>query len=67
MIIEYKGKLYGKTISRRYFDTGKTSEDWDKMKKRIEELEKKNDELLTKLNKKKKSVDNEPEHEETLP
>lgn len=28
--MEYKGKLYGK-IGKKYFGTGKTSEDWDKL------------------------------------
>ena len=28
--MEYKGKLYGK-LGGMYFDTSKTSEDWDKL------------------------------------
>ena len=36
--MEYNGKLYGK-FAGRYFDTGKTSEDWDSMEKRIIDLE----------------------------
>ncbi len=29
--MEYEGKLYGK-IDGKYFDTGKTSDDWDELK-----------------------------------
>ena len=28
--MNYKGKLYGK-VGKKYFDTGKTSDDWDEM------------------------------------
>ena len=41
--MEYIGKLYGK-IAGKYFDTGATSDDWDDLKEKI-------DELQTKLNK----------------
>jgi hypothetical protein len=34
--MKYEGKLYGK-IGRKYFDTGKTSDDWDKLEKRNKE------------------------------
>lgn len=34
----YHGKLYGK-LWNKYFETGKTSEDFDKMESRIKELE----------------------------
>ena len=30
--MQYQGRLYGK-IGREYFDTGKTSEDWDALEK----------------------------------
>lgn len=36
--MEYTGKLYG-CISGIYFDTGKTSKDYDKLEKRVKELE----------------------------
>ncbi len=36
--MEYKGKLYGK-IGNKYFDTSHTTEDWDKLTSRVEELE----------------------------
>ena len=35
--MEYKGKLYGK-LGHKYFDTAKTSEDWDKMEDEIKLL-----------------------------
>lgn len=38
--MEYKGKLYGK-IGGMYFETGKTSKDWDKMESKIKELKSK--------------------------
>ena len=28
--MNYKGKLYGK-VGKKYFDTGRTSDDWDEM------------------------------------
>lgn len=37
--MEYKGKLYGHLGGKRYFDTGKTADDWDALEKRIAELE----------------------------
>jgi len=37
--MEYTGKLYGK-IGNKYFDTGFTSEDYDKLKKENSELQK---------------------------
>jgi len=37
--MEYKGKLYGK-LGHKYFDTSKTSEDWDNLEKQISELKK---------------------------
>lgn len=39
--MEYHGKLYGK-IGKKYFDTTRTSDDWDAMEKRISELEAEN-------------------------
>jgi hypothetical protein len=44
--MEYKGKLYGHLGNRRYFDTGKTADDWDNLEKRIAELEAENQALL---------------------
>ena len=38
MIMEYEGKLYGKLGFKQYFDTGKTSKDWDSMERKIAEL-----------------------------
>jgi len=35
--MDYKGKLYGK-IGNKYFDTGKTSEDWDRLESNKVEL-----------------------------
>ncbi len=35
--MEYHGKLYGK-IGDKYFETGKTSEDYDKLEEAFEEL-----------------------------
>ncbi len=40
--MEYKGKLYGHLGGRVYFDTGKITDDWDTMEKRITELEAEN-------------------------
>jgi len=37
--MKYIGKLYGRFDARKYFDTGKTSEDWDAMEQKIKELE----------------------------
>ncbi len=37
MKMQYHGKLYGK-IGEKYFDTGKTADDFDTMEKRISEL-----------------------------
>lgn len=39
--MEYKGKLYGHLGDKMYFDTGKTSDDWDALEKRLSELEEK--------------------------
>lgn len=36
--MEYTGKLYGK-IGNKYFDTSKTSEDFDKLEKEVKELQ----------------------------
>lgn len=33
--MQYEGKLYGKWGGRRYFDTGRTSCDWDRMEHAI--------------------------------
>jgi hypothetical protein len=38
--MEYKGKLYGR-IKNKYFDTGKTSDDYDALEKKVIELENK--------------------------
>jgi hypothetical protein len=43
--MEYKGKLYGRLGGRRYFDTGKTADDWDALEKRVAELEEENQAL----------------------
>ena len=40
--MEYKGKLYGHLGDKKYFDTGKTADDWDNLEKRIAELEAEN-------------------------
>lgn len=37
--MNYVGKLYGRLGVDKYFDTGKTSDDWDAMEARIKELE----------------------------
>lgn len=37
--MEYKGKLYGK-IGNKYFDTGHTTDDYDGLIARVEELDK---------------------------
>jgi hypothetical protein len=36
--MQYKGKLYGNVGGKMYFDTGKTSEDWDKLENAVESL-----------------------------
>lgn len=36
--MEYRGKLYGK-IGGMYFDTSKTSEDWDNLENKVDELQ----------------------------
>jgi peptidoglycan hydrolase CwlO-like protein len=36
--MEYNGKLYGK-VGNKYFDTSKTSEDFDKLEKEVKELQ----------------------------
>jgi hypothetical protein len=36
--MEYHGKLYGRIGPNQYFETGKTSEDWDIFESKIEEL-----------------------------
>jgi len=41
MKCQYEGKLYGK-IENRYIDTGRTSEDWDRMESAIRETIKEN-------------------------
>lgn len=38
--MEYKGKLYGR-LKNKYFDTGKTSDDYDALEKKVIELENK--------------------------
>lgn len=40
--MNYKGKLYGHLNGDVYFDTGKTSDDWDVLEKRAAELEEEN-------------------------
>ena len=42
--MHYRGLIYGK-IGRKYFPTGKTSDDFDEMEQKINELEKENLEL----------------------
>lgn len=37
--MQYHGKLYGSIGNRRYFDTGKTSDDFDSLTERVNELE----------------------------
>jgi hypothetical protein len=37
--MEYHGKLYGRIGTHQYFDTSKTSEDWDRMERKINDLE----------------------------
>lgn len=37
--MNYSGKLYGR-IANKYFDTGKTSDDWDNLERKIAKLEK---------------------------
>jgi hypothetical protein len=37
--MNYIGKLYGHLGNGLYFDTGKTSEDWDNLEKKVAELE----------------------------
>jgi ribosomal protein L37AE/L43A len=32
--MRYKGKLYGR-VGNKYFDTGKTSDDWDNLQPKI--------------------------------
>ena len=46
--MEYKGKLYGK-LGHKYFDTAKTSEDWDKMESEINFLKRQNRNTLSEL------------------
>lgn len=36
--MEYKGRLFGR-IHNKYFDTGKTADDWDNLEQKIKELE----------------------------
>jgi hypothetical protein len=43
--MEYHGKLYGHLGGKMYFDTGKTSDDWDALEKRVAELEAENQAL----------------------
>lgn len=43
--MNYTGKLYGHLGNKRYFDTGKTADDWDNLEKRISELEAENQAL----------------------
>lgn len=43
--MEYRGKLYGRLGGKMYFDTGKTSDDWDALEKRVAELEAENQSL----------------------
>lgn len=49
MELEYQGKLYGRLHNDVYFDTGKTSEDWGLLEKRVSELEAENQELRQKV------------------
>jgi len=43
--MDYKGKLYGR-ICNKYFDTGKTANDYDALEKKVVELENKINQLL---------------------
>lgn len=45
LIMEYKGKLYGK-VHKSYFPLEATTDEWDAMVKRISELEAENQALL---------------------
>ena len=36
--MEYHGKLFGHLGGKRYFDTGRTSDDWDALEKRVAQL-----------------------------
>jgi len=44
MELDYTGKIYGK-VSGKYFDTGYTTKDFDKMQSEIKKLKAKNKEL----------------------
>ncbi len=46
--MEYNGKLYGK-VGNKYFDTSKTSEDFDKLEKEKAELQAENERLKAEL------------------
>jgi hypothetical protein len=46
--MEYHGKLYGK-IGNKYFDTGETTEDWDRIEAKVDELNNTVKGLLNKL------------------
>ena len=40
--MNYNGKLYGRIAGKYYFDTGRTSKDWDAMEKEVYELRERN-------------------------
>lgn len=47
--MEYHGKLYGK-IGNKYFDTGETTEDWDRLEAKVDELHQKVKQLVQQAN-----------------
>lgn len=42
--MNYSGKLYGRIVNK-YFDTGRTSDDWDNLERKVAKLEKENTEM----------------------
>lgn len=47
--MKYIGPLFGKISPRRYFDTGRTSHEWDAMEQKIAELETEKSNLIAEI------------------
>lgn len=55
--MNYEGKLYGHIGGKKYFDTGKTGKDWDKLEERLSIEERQNEMLIQELHNKDKEIE----------
>lgn len=55
--MNYEGKLYGHIGGKKYFDTGKTGKDWDKLEERLSIEERQNEMLVQECNNQRQIID----------